>query len=155
MIIEQLQIESTTTGGNSRRSTDAQALLDSITRGQFVVGLAILNSVMTVTKPLSKILQSSTNDLMIALTIVKIVVDQLRQWRASNDRFQCIFEQAQSLCEHEIGMPRANANRRQMKRRIRTSKQRKNTIESLYSIHSWTPCSNKWMIAFKNQRKQS
>ena len=62
-------------GGNSRRSTDAQALFDSITRGQFVVALAILSSVMTVTKPLSKILQSSTDDLMIALTMVKTVVD--------------------------------------------------------------------------------
>ena len=113
VIVEQLQLE-TMAGRSSRRSTDAQALLDSITRGQFVVGLAILNSVMTVTKRLSKVLQSSTNDLMTALTMVKTVVDQLRQWRVSDDRFRCIFEEAQNLCEHEIEKPRANANLRHL-----------------------------------------
>jgi Domain of unknown function (DUF4371)/hAT family C-terminal dimerisation region len=104
-------------GGCSSAASDAKALLDSITRSEFVVSLSILNYIMKLTKPLSTILQSSENDLRTALDAVERVKQQLRQWRENDAKFTMIFNAAQALRgDDEIVKPRVSASRRQQNR---------------------------------------
>jgi hypothetical protein len=67
------QLESLADGCSSAAS-DAKALLDSITRSEFVVSLSILNYIMKLTKPLSTIVQCSERDLKTALDAVAFAI---------------------------------------------------------------------------------
>jgi hypothetical protein len=90
----------------NKASADASSLLASITKSDFIISLAVLNDVMSVTKTLAIVLQSASNDLISAVDHVAVLQHQLNAWRNDDDRFAKIFGKAEEVLGEPLTIPR-------------------------------------------------
>uniref|UniRef100_A0A915IVZ4 DUF4371 domain-containing protein n=1 Tax=Romanomermis culicivorax TaxID=13658 RepID=A0A915IVZ4_ROMCU len=96
-------------------STKASILLKSLQDSEFLVSLATLEKVLSLTIGLSRQLQSRELDLMVSKSMVKTVIDELESW-INGPAFDAAFKRAESLAHmagEALRLPRITAKQRQ------------------------------------------
>lgn len=81
-------------------STKASCLLSANYDSEFIVALHVLVQVLSLTKPLSKVLQSVDVDLCKCLRDIEVTVMTLKQWRQNcDDEFKKLYSDIENVAE--------------------------------------------------------
>jgi len=95
---------------DKKTASDAEQLINSICKCDFLIGLFVVNSVFEISLPLSKYLQTENIDLRLALNSALNIKNTLKEIRQNIEaHFRTLFIAATELCEKwevEIRKPR-------------------------------------------------
>lgn len=91
-------------------SAKAKILISGLCTCDFILSLNSLSQILSVTYPISKILQKRDEDIVTASIHINNVIDVLQKYRSScEDKFKCLFEESKLIFEKldvEMKLPR-------------------------------------------------
>ena len=94
-------------GSNSEQRYEATNLFESIQSFNFVFSLHLMRAILGITNELSQALQRKDQDIVSAMTLVKVCKQQLQMMRESGWSF--LLDQVSYFCErHNIDIPTMN-----------------------------------------------
>lgn len=103
-------------GNNGVKSAEARGLLLQVSSFQFVLCLVIFDRILSCTKSLSDMLQSTQLDLARAADLVSVTVETLEEFR-SDQEWQKVFKYCESVCNtHNVALDTNSRSRRLPKR---------------------------------------
>ncbi|CAI6354812.1 unnamed protein product [Macrosiphum euphorbiae] len=118
-------------------SSKAKILLTAMCTCEFIISIEILSNLLSVTAPISKILQGTDNDVLAAFDCIQDVISILENKRTQCEKvFQQLFEDSSLLMKDldiEIKTPRLS------KHQINRSNHQSKSTEEYYRVSAFIP----------------
>ena len=103
-------------GNNGVKSAEARGLLLQVSSFRFVLCLVIFDRILSCTKSLSDMLQSTQLDLARAADLVSVTIETLEEFR-SDQEWQKVFKYCESVCTaHNVSIDTKSRSRKLPKR---------------------------------------
>ena len=94
-------------GSNSKQRYEATNLLESIQSFNFVFSLHLMRTILEITNELSQVLQRKDQDIVNAMTLIKVCKQQFQMMR--DNGWSSLLDQVSYFCErHNIDIPSMN-----------------------------------------------